>query len=152
MGMVRRAYVLGTCVGVEMRMGILTICIQLDKTGLAFFVLLTFIARTCAGLSLSYVYQKNAPRRLYFTFYWLFYLCIVGLIFSGDLIRLFLFWDGLGITRFFLVGLFRGSGPRSGALLTLLSNRAGDVFLIVGRACLWARGGLVYSTWSATLG
>ena len=46
-GMVRRAYVLGTCVGVEMRMGILTICIQLDKSGLAFFALLTFIARTC---------------------------------------------------------------------------------------------------------
>ena len=57
---------------------------------------------------------------------------MVGLIFSGDLVSMFLFWDGLGITSFFLVGLFNSSGPRRGALLTLLSNRLGDVSLILG--------------------
>ena len=43
--------------------------LQIDRTSLSFFLLLTLIASTCAGLRMSYVYQGGTPRKLYFLFY-----------------------------------------------------------------------------------
>lgn len=118
----------------------------LDSVSLSFLVALGLVASTCHGLSASYLYQP-APRKLFFAFYLLFFVSMVGLILAGDLFSLILFWDGLGITRFFLVSIFNRSIPRRGGLLTLLTNRLGDVCLILGTGALWASGGHVYRMW-----
>ena len=60
----------------------------------------------------------------------LFLISMFGLVFSADLLRLFVAWDLLGFTSFFLVIFYRSRSALAGGLLTGLSNRVGDVFLL----------------------
>jgi len=53
-----------------------------------------------------------------------------GLVFSADLLSLFVAWDLLGFTSFFLVIFYRSRSSLAGGLLTGLTNRIGDVFLL----------------------
>jgi len=46
------------------------------------------------------------------------------------LLSLFVAWDLLGFTSFFLVIFFRSRASIAGGLLTGLTNRVGDVFLL----------------------
>lgn len=54
---------------------------------------------------------------------------IICLIFHNSLFSLFLGWDGLGITSYYLVYYYRNWRSMNGAIVTLLTNRLGDVFL-----------------------
>jgi len=69
---------------------------------------------------------------------------IFTLVFSADLLSLFVAWDLLGFTSFFLVIYFRSRSSLAGGLLTGLTNRVGDVFLL-------ALFGLVYYGSCSTL-
>ena len=60
----------------------------------------------------------------------LFLISMFGLVFSADLLRLFVAWDLLGFTSFFLVIFYRTRSALAGGLLTGLTNRVGDVFLL----------------------
>ena len=61
-----------------------------DATRISFGGVLAFVAATCHGLSSRYLFQP-APRFFFFCFYGGFVLRMIGLIFSGDLLSLFLF-------------------------------------------------------------
>jgi len=60
----------------------------------------------------------------------MFLLSMFGLVFSADLLRLFVAWDLLGFTSFFLVIFYRSRASLAGGILTGLTNRVGDVFLL----------------------
>merc|ERR1739838_21356 len=60
----------------------------------------------------------------------LFLCSIFLLVFSADLLSLFVAWDLLGFTSFFLVIFFRSRASLGGGVLTSLSNRIGDVLLL----------------------
>jgi len=67
-----------------------------------------------------------------FTGLLLMFLCsMFGLVFSADLLRLFVSWDLLGFTSFFLVIFYRSRSSLAGGILTGLTNRVGDVFLLL---------------------
>jgi len=53
-----------------------------------------------------------------------------GLVFSADLLSLFVAWDLLGFTSFFLVIFYRSRASLAGGILTGLTNRVGDVLLL----------------------
>jgi len=55
---------------------------------------------------------------------------IIALVLSADLLSLFVAWDLLGFTSFFLVIFFRSRSSLAGGLLTGLTNRVGDVLLL----------------------
>ncbi len=44
---------------------------------------------------------------------------------------LILGWDGLGLSSYFLVVFYLNRSRNSGGLITVLSNRVGDVFIII---------------------
>lgn len=119
--------------------GVIPISFCFDPVRVGFLCVLSFAAATCHGFSSRYL-AGVAPRRLYFLFYSLFYCRMVGFIFAGDLLTVFIFWDSLGISSFFLVSLFRGSQARAGGALTVITNRLGDMIFIVGAAWLWGGG------------
>jgi len=60
-----------------------------------------------------------------------FLFSIFILIYSSNLLLLFVGWDLLGFTSFFLVSFYGNSRRSSAALLTALSNRVGDCFFFV---------------------
>ena len=61
----------------------------------------------------------------------LFVLRIVLLRASRGWISIFVAWDGLGITRFFLVIYYCNWDSISGAMVTVITNRLGDVILFI---------------------
>lgn len=73
----------------------------------------------------------------------IFVLSIIFLIISPNLIRILLGWDGLGLVSYCLVIYFQNVKSYNAGILTALSNRIGDVALLI--AIAWI---LNYGRWS----
>jgi len=75
-----------------------------------------------------------------------FVLSIWILVFSGNFYSLLIGWDGLGVTSFLLVIYFQNKNSTNAGLITLLTNRVGDVLIIIrlilfiggGRGAMWS--------------
>ncbi len=66
-------------------------------------------------------------------FLWLvliFVISIIVLILRGRIFVLFLGWDGLGASSFFLVAYYMNTKSNISSLITILTNRIGDVLLL----------------------
>lgn len=75
---------------------------------------------------------------------------MVVLIFSGNLFSVIIGWDGLGVTSFLLVIFFHRKTSANAGLLTIFTNRVGDVLIIARIAFLlgqnnWGIGAFSYS-------
>lgn len=69
-----------------------------------------------------------------------FVLSMFLLIFRPNLFTVIIGWDGLGVTSFLLVIYFQNLNSLNAGLITLLTNRLGDVLIITSMALLLARG------------
>ena len=69
-----------------------------------------------------------------------FVLSIILLIISPNLMRILLGWDGLGVTSYLLVMYYGRTKSANAALLTALSNRVGDVCIVVAIAWVSLKG------------
>jgi len=70
-----------------------------------------------------------------------FVLSITFLIISPNLIRILLGWDGLGLVSYVLVIYYQNEKSANAGILTALSNRIGDVAILLAIALLASRGG-----------
>lgn len=61
----------------------------------------------------------------------LFILSIILIIISPNLFTILLGWDGLGLISYCLVIYFQNRKSFNAGILTALSNRIGDVFLLL---------------------
>ena len=61
----------------------------------------------------------------------IFIISIIFLIISPNLIRIFLGWDGLGLISYLLVNFYITNESLNSGILTVLSNRLGDIFLLI---------------------
>nr|WKU83780.1 NADH dehydrogenase subunit 5 [Aristosyrphus sp.] len=73
----------------------------------------------------------------------LFVFSMMFLIVSPNLISILLGWDGLGLTSYCLVIYFKNSKSYNAGMLTVLSNRIGDVFLLMSIAWM-----MNYGSWN----
>ena len=64
------------------------------------------------------------------------------LVFSPNIIRLLLGWDGLGVTSYLLVIFYQRNKSYNAGIITALTNRLGDVGLLVSISII-----LVYGNW-----
>jgi len=69
-----------------------------------------------------------------------FVVSIFLIILSPNLIRLLLGWDGLGVTSYLLVCYYSSEKRFNARMLTALTNRLGDVAILLAIA-LWFSGG-----------
>lgn len=123
----------------------LVLCV--DACSCHFLFTLFFISR-CV-LTWSYFYlDLELTFRTFCGLVLCFLFSISGLVLSGSLITAFVFWDLLGFTSFFLVIYPRGRSALSGGLLTGISNRCGDMFLVLffGSTSLWTSSSLSLCT------
>ena len=70
----------------------------------------------------------------------IFILSINFLIFIPHTIGLLLGWDGLGLVSFVLVIYYQNKKSLSGGIITALSNRVGDVFLLLSIGWILSQG------------
>lgn len=70
-----------------------------------------------------------------------FVLSITFLIISPNLISILLGWDGLGLVSYVLVIYYQNEKSANAGILTALSNRIGDVAILLAIALVSSRGG-----------
>lgn len=115
----------------------------LDWISLFFISVVSIISARVFLYSRSYIATDVFYRR--------FILLVLGfvirirvLIFSPNFIRILLGWDGLGVTSFLLVVYYQREKSFNAGIITALTNRLGDVGLLLIIGCLYRIGRFSY--------
>ena len=119
--------------------------IFLDKYSILFISSVMVIARAVFTFSLRYM----AGEKFFLRFHLLvirFVLSIILLIISPNLISLLIGWDGLGVTSYLLVIYFQNSKAYGAGIITALTNRIGDVLILIRIALIISNMG--YNFWA----
>nr|BAD69581.1 NADH dehydrogenase subunit 5 [Lingula anatina] len=115
---------------VDLGSSVLKIDVIFDGYSTTFASLVCFIALSVIFFSLDYMKEEKNQDRFYFLFFF-FIFSMLTLIFIPHLPGLFLGWDLLGMSSFLLVSFYKSSSASKGAMLTALTSRIGDAFLLI---------------------
>nr|ARC95500.1 NADH dehydrogenase subunit 5 [Hippodamia convergens] len=114
----------------------------LDWMSLLFMSFVFFISSMVIFYSDSYMQgDLNSKRFVYLVL--LFVISMMLMILSPNLISILLGWDGLGLVSYCLVIYYQNVKSYSAGMLTVLSNRVGDVMLLISIAWI-----LNYGSWN----
>lgn len=103
-----------------------------DGTTAVYTFVASLITLFDAIFSRYYIHREKGFKR-YFNNIQLFYLGIMLILFSGNLEALFVGWEIIGITSFFLIAYYRERYlPVKNALKVISFYRVADVFLLLG--------------------
>nr|YP_009353825.1 NADH dehydrogenase subunit 5 [Bryopa lata]AQZ26105.1 NADH dehydrogenase subunit 5 [Bryopa lata] len=116
-----------------------SVVVALDWLSMSFGWVVAYISSMVLFYSSSYMSSERYLSR----FVWMVFFFILSmncLIFVPSIWGVMLGWDGLGITSFVLVVYYQNSGSLSAGMLTALTNRVGDVFLILAIYMFFSQG------------
>jgi NADH-quinone oxidoreductase subunit L len=121
----------------------LDIGILLDPLAAVVSLMVALVAFLVVVYSRSYMAHDGSPR--YYAEINMFAAAMLGLVFSPNLIQLFLFWEIMGVCSYLLIGYFYDKEvvpegqphPASAAKKAFLTTKVGDVFLFVGIILLY---------------
>ena len=107
----------------------------LDNISIYFLFLVRLISGSVIIFSTRYIInEKFFSRFIMLVFF--FIISIYLLILSPNLISLLLGWDGLGVTSYLLVIFYQRNKSYNAGILTAITNRLGDVGLLVSISLL----------------
>jgi len=118
------------------------ITLLFDWLRLRFMGFVLFISSMVLIYSYYYMAEDKNFTRFIFLVY-LFVLSILLIIVRPNLIRILLGWDGLGLVSYCLVIYYQGVKSANAGMITVLSNRVGDVAILLGVAWL-----VNYGSWN----
>nr|YP_010148415.1 NADH dehydrogenase subunit 5 [Analcellicampa danfengensis]QQV69254.1 NADH dehydrogenase subunit 5 [Analcellicampa danfengensis] len=107
--------------------------IFLDWMSLFFLSVVLFISSSVVYYSKNYMMGDLMINR-FISLVLMFVLSMMLLIISPNLISILLGWDGLGLVSYCLVIYYQNLKSFNAGMLTVLSNRVGDVFLLMSIA------------------
>ena len=108
----------------------INVTLVFDYISVIFCFAVFFISGNVYWFGAGYIRGEEYMKR----FSWLVFSFVVSmgvLIFSGNLLTVLLGWDGLGFTSFLLVIYYQNSYSLGAGLITVFTNRLGDVGLIL---------------------
>nr|YP_010384957.1 NADH dehydrogenase subunit 5 [Pinnotheres excussus]UPL64954.1 NADH dehydrogenase subunit 5 [Pinnotheres excussus] len=101
-----------------------------DWVSLLFLCFVFMISSSVMYYSGSYMLgDKNYDRFMYLVL--MFVMSMMMMILSPNLISILLGWDGLGLVSYALVIFYQNEKSASAGMLTILSNRVGDVAILL---------------------
>nr|YP_004857869.1 NADH dehydrogenase subunit 5 [Protantigius superans]ADN43200.1 NADH dehydrogenase subunit 5 [Protantigius superans] len=104
--------------------------ILLDWMSLFFMMFVCLISSSVIYYSMSYMKSElNLIRFIILVLMFVF--SMILLIISPNIISIFLGWDGLGLTSYCLVIYYQNMKSYNAGMLTALSNRIGDVMILL---------------------
>nr|AND96545.1 NADH deshydrogenase subunit 5 [Caccobius nigritulus] len=115
----------------------------LDWMSLLFMSFVLFISSMVIYYSLSYMSGDLNINR-FIMLVCMFVLSMMLLIISPNLISILLGWDGLGLVSYCLVIYYQNVKSYNAGMITALSNRIGDVFLLLSIAWMMNYGSFNY--------
>nr|YP_010953293.1 NADH dehydrogenase subunit 5 [Psilochorema bidens]WMQ76542.1 NADH dehydrogenase subunit 5 [Psilochorema bidens] len=116
--------------------------ILLDWMSLIFMSFVTLISSMVILYSKFYM-EKDLNMNRFILLVLLFVFSMILLIISPNLISILLGWDGLGLISYCLVIYYQNSKSYSAGMLTVLSNRIGDVMILMSISWM-----LNYGSWN----
>nr|YP_009406921.1 NADH dehydrogenase subunit 5 [Typhlatya pearsei]ASA39444.1 NADH dehydrogenase subunit 5 [Typhlatya pearsei] len=125
---------------VTLSSGSLEMTLIFDWMSLLFLSFVSFISAMVMFYSGGYMAgDMNMDRFMYLV---LGFVCsMVFLIVSPNLISILLGWDGLGLVSYVLVIYYQNEKSAGAGMLTALSNRVGDVAILISIAMMFDLGG-----------
>lgn len=111
----------------------------LDPTSTIFITTVLIIATRVIQFAKTYIANDKTTDR-FIILVLLFVLSMIFLILFPHTILLLLGWDGLGITSFVLVIYYNNAKSLGAGIITALTNRIGDVILLISIALLFNQG------------
>lgn len=112
---------------------IIVITVLIDWISTIFLALVSLISSLVIFYRIEYIGGDNHINR-FILLVLIFVLSIFLLIISPNLIRILLGWDGLGLVSYCLVIYFQNVKSYNAGMLTALSNRIGDVLILLSIA------------------
>lgn len=107
-----------------------------DLTYLMYFIV-QFIALWVQVFSLKYM-QGDPSFGRYYAYLNLFVMAMIGIIISGNLLMIFMFWELVGLCSYLLVGFwYEKKSATNAAIKAFLVNRIGDVGFFIGILLLY---------------
>nr|YP_009938335.1 NADH dehydrogenase subunit 5 [Lethe nigrifascia]QNU07754.1 NADH dehydrogenase subunit 5 [Lethe nigrifascia] len=108
----------------------LVMSILLDSLSLTFMMFVSLISSSVILYSKSYMSSELNLNR-FIILVLLFVLSMILLIISPNMISIILGWDGLGLVSYCLVIYYQNVKSYNAGMLTVLSNRVGDVMILM---------------------
>lgn len=109
----------------------------LSPISLLMGLMVTFIAFLVQIFSLSYMSEERAKGR-YFSFLHLFVVAMLGIVYSGNLLQIFVFWELVGLCSFFLIGFWNEKEVAAKAAnKAFIVNRIADAGFVLGLGMCW---------------
>nr|ASY98334.1 NADH dehydrogenase subunit 5 [Deroplatys lobata] len=127
---------------VELNSSTIIMVLLLDWMSLLFMSFVMLISSLVILYSEDYMSEDKSLNRFIFLIL-MFVLSMMLVIVSPNLISILLGWDGLGLTSYCLVIYYQNVKSYNAGMLTALSNRIGDVALLMGIA--WS---LNFGSWN----
>nr|AXI98617.1 NADH dehydrogenase subunit 5 [Pseudoniphargus mateusorum] len=114
-----------------------------DWMSLMFLGAVSFISGCI--MKYSYYYMNGEVNFLRFVIILLLFVgSMMVLIVSPNLVSLLLGWDGLGLSSYILVVFYQNESSANAGMLTILSNRVGDVMILMSAGLLSGLGSWSY--------
>nr|AXI98565.1 NADH dehydrogenase subunit 5 [Pseudoniphargus elongatus] len=121
----------------------IVISLIFDWMSLMFLGVVSFISGCI--MKYSYYYMMGDSNFLRFVMVLLFFVgSMMFLIISPNLMSLLLGWDGLGLSSYILVVYYQNESSANAGMLTILSNRVGDVMILMSIGLLSGLGSWNY--------
>lgn len=109
-----------------------SICISiiLDYISFTFIGCVLLISSIVIFYSHSYIYDDIFKYR-FLLLVFIFILSMILMIISPNMVRILLGWDGLGLVSYALVIYFQNYNSYNAGILTIITNRIGDVAILI---------------------
>nr|ACT80224.1 NADH dehydrogenase subunit 5 [Mayetiola destructor] len=125
---------------IELNSSTLSLFFLFDWMSLLFMSFVLFISSMVTFYSMDYMnMDTNKNRFLYLVF--MFIISMMFLIMCPNLITILIGWDGLGLVSYCLVIYFQNYKSYNAGMLTSLSNRIGDIAILISIAWMLNMGG-----------
>lgn len=132
----------------ELEIGVRRLGVLLDFYRALFLWVICLITGRVFMFRWGYIKGDKCSRRFFYGVL-VFVAAIVWIVLGRNLFRRMVGWDGLGVRSFYLVQYYQNQESYDASLLTGLSNRVGDVFVVF---VLCRAGGLSRRRWQRCAG
>jgi proton-translocating NADH-quinone oxidoreductase chain L len=116
---------------------VIPLAVHIDSLAVIMFLMVTFIATLIHIYSIGYMHGDVRFAR-FFAYLSLFCFSMLGLVASANVFMIFIFWELVGVCSYLLIGhWYEEKKNADAANKAFITNRIGDVGMLVGLGLLW---------------
>lgn len=111
--------------------------IYIDRISALLLIVILLVSALVQLFSLEYMKEDVGFRR-YFSLLSFFTFSMIGIVISGNLLVIFMFWELVGFSSYLLIGFwYKKNSAASAAKKAFIVNRIGDVGFVIALSICW---------------